>query len=163
MVGDGAGWNEFERESPEVAAAGRRLFYQGNEIASAFLATVAPDGGPRVHPVCPVFADRELWLFIVDLSPKFRDLMRNGAYALHSFPLPEGGQEFHLRGRVEPVTDASRKSSIVASTGGRQGTLDFEALFRCSLQSALYTRWDNWGTASAWPQYAKWTWTGEKH
>ncbi len=47
-------WSQLESSDPELAEAGRRLLYQGSNTASAFLATVAPDGGPRVHPVFPV-------------------------------------------------------------------------------------------------------------
>lgn len=66
-------WHHFESVSPLLAAAGKRVLYQGNANASAFLATVAPDHCPRVHPVFPVLAEGELWLFIVNMSPKLRD------------------------------------------------------------------------------------------
>lgn len=49
-------WTEFERQQPALADAGRRQLYQVG-IGLAFLATVRPDGGPRVHPVCPVLSD----------------------------------------------------------------------------------------------------------
>ena len=133
-----------------------RLLYQGSDLASAFLATVAPDGGPRVHPVFPVVSGGQLWLFIVNMSPKYRDLIRNGRFALHSFPLPEGGEEFYVRGRAEHIVDAAAKKEVVAATDGRQGSLDFEALFRCTLQSVLHTKWKDWGTKSTWPSYTKW-------
>ena len=149
-------WGDFVADSKSLADAGVRLLYQGSDIASAFLATVAPDGGPRVHPICPVVANDELWMFIVNISPKYRDLKRNGHFALHAFPLPEGGEEFHVRGIAEHVEDAAIKERVVSATDGRQGGLDFEALFRCTLQSVLHTKWDNWATASAWPRYEKW-------
>ncbi len=150
-------WKVLESGNPELAEHGRRLLYQEQEIAAAYLATVAPDGGPRVHPVFPVLADSELWLFIVAMSPKFRDLERNGHYALHSFPLQGGGEEFHIRGTAQHVSDTGVKAAVVATTQGRQGTQEFEMLFRCEISSALYTRWDNWGTEAAWPNYLKWT------
>ena len=101
----GSSWGEFETASPALAGTGLRLLYQGSDLASAFLATVAPDGGPRVHPVFPVVSGGQLWLFIVNMSPKYRDLVRNGRFALHLFPLPEGGEEFYVRGRAEPIED----------------------------------------------------------
>jgi hypothetical protein len=149
-------WAEFAAAEPALAAAGERLMYQGNAIAGAFLATVAPDGGPRLHPVSPVLAGGDLWLFIVSMSPKYRDLVRNGRYALHSLPLAGGGEEFHLRGGATAVEDRAEKERIAAATGGRLGSHDFEALFRCTVGSALHVRWENWGTAAAWPAYAKW-------
>jgi len=151
-----ARWQDFEAAAPELAAAGRRLLYRGEEIASAFLATVAHDGGARVHPVSPVLAGGDLWLFVVDLSPKYRDLVANGRYALHTMLTPEGGEEFYLRGRAEAVPGADARAPVIAATGGRQGHLDFEALFRCHVESVLHTRWENSGTPQAWPTYAKW-------
>ena len=152
----GSSWGEFETASPALAGTGLRLLYQGSDLASAFLATVAPDGGPRVHPVFPVVSGGQLWLFIVNMSPKYRDLVRNGRFALHSFPLPEGGEEFYVRGRAEHIVDAAAKKKVVAATDGRQGNLDFEALFRCALQRVLHTKWKDWGTKSTWPSYTKW-------
>ncbi len=152
----GSSWGEFETASPALAGTGLRLLYQGSDLASAFLATVAPDGGPRVHPVFPVVSGGQLWLFIVNMSPKYRDLVRNGRFALHSFPLPEGGEEFYVRGRAEHIVDVAAKKEVVAATDGRQGNLDFEALFRCTLQSVLHTKWKDWGTKSTWPSYTKW-------
>jgi len=149
-------WIDLERESPELSAGGRRLLYQGSDTATAFLATVAPDGGPRVHPIFPVLTEVDLWFFIVNISPKYRDLTRNQRFALHSLPTPEGGEEFYLRGLAIEITDAQTKAEIVSATNERQGGSDFEALFRCELRSVLYTRWDNWGTAKAWPNYNRW-------
>jgi hypothetical protein len=152
----GAAWAEFEREQADMAARGRQLFYQGGDVAYGFLATVAKDGGPRVHPVCPVIAEGALWLFVVNLSPKYRDLAANGRYALHALPTAAGGEEFYVRGRAREVEDMGRKAQIVAATGGRQGGHDFEALFECQIEHVLLTTWANWGTAETWPSYEKW-------
>lgn len=151
-----ARWASFAEERPDLAKAGRRLLYQGGETASAFLATVAPDLGPRVHPVFPVLTDEDLWLFIVNLSPKYRDLCRSGRFALHSLPTPAGGEEFFVRGLAEEIDDDALRASVVDATGRRQGTHPFEALFRCHLASVLYTSWQGWGTEQTWPNYAKW-------
>jgi hypothetical protein len=40
-------WTEFERQQPALAAAGRQQLYTFG-IGLGFLATVRPDGGPRV-------------------------------------------------------------------------------------------------------------------
>lgn len=149
-------WVDLMSANPELASTGTRLLYQGSEIASAFLATVGPDSTPRVHPVFPVLALDSLWLFIVNISPKYRDLKSSGRFALHSFPIPGGGEEFHLRGVAVEHKDFSIKKAVSDSTDNRQGTLDFEALFECRIASALYTYWENWGTENAWPHYEKW-------
>ena len=108
----GKPWSEFAGEAPELAQTGRELLYQGADVANAFLATVAPDGGPRLHPVCPVLAEGDLWLFIVNMSPKYRDLVRNGAYALHSMPTPAGGEEFYLRGAAEEIGETVTRRRV---------------------------------------------------
>jgi hypothetical protein len=149
-------WHHFEAVRPAIAAAGKRLLIQGDHHASAYLATVAPTGVPRVHPVFPVLAEGELWLFIVNLSPKYRDLQDNPWIALHSLPAPEGAEEFHLRGSADEIVDSERRAAIMAATNGQQGAHPFEALFRVRIHSALHTRWQHWGTAQAWPDYHKW-------
>ena len=48
-------WTEFAQRQPALAAAGRGQIYQ-HGLGLGFLATVRRDGGPRVHPVCPVIS-----------------------------------------------------------------------------------------------------------
>jgi len=48
-------WTEFEQQAPDLAQAGREQLY-AFDVALGFLATVRRDGGPRVHPVCPVIS-----------------------------------------------------------------------------------------------------------
>jgi hypothetical protein len=79
-------WTQFEHERPALAAAGRAQLYQIH-IGLAFLATVRLDGGPRVHPVCPVLSADGLHVLIV-AGPKQADLRRDGRYALHSETCP---------------------------------------------------------------------------
>jgi hypothetical protein len=98
-------WTQFERANPALAAAGRRQLYQ-IPIGLGFLATVRPDGGPRVHPVCPVLSDAGLHLLIVP-GPKRADLRRDGRFALHSetCPPPREDDGFAVIGRAAEVTD----------------------------------------------------------
>jgi hypothetical protein len=98
-------WHEFERQQPALAAAGRRQLYQIG-IGLAFLATIRPNGGPRVHPVCPVISAAGLHLLIVP-GPKQADLRRDGRYSLHSETCPPPRQDdgFALTGRAREITD----------------------------------------------------------
>ena len=107
-------WTEFERQQPALAGAGRRQLYQ-IAIGLAFLATVRSDGGPRVHPVCPVISEAGLHLLIV-AGPKREDLRRDGRYALHSETCPPPRQDdgFAVAGRAIQVTDAAAKRVIRA-------------------------------------------------
>ena len=61
-------WTEFERHQPALARAGRGQYYQFG-IGLAFLATIRLDGGPRVHPVCPVIGPAGLHLLIKAALP----------------------------------------------------------------------------------------------
>ncbi|MFP4513845.1 MAG: pyridoxamine 5'-phosphate oxidase family protein, partial [Acidimicrobiales bacterium] len=78
-------WAEFEMGAPDLAAAARRLLAQHG---LAYLGTVRPDGGPRVHPVAPVLTDAHLLVAIGDWSPKWRDLRRDPRCILHLLPGP---------------------------------------------------------------------------
>ena len=74
------GWDEFTKLEPELARFGvGRL-----TAAPAYLATIRRTGAPRVHPVTPIFFDDRLFLFMEPTSPKRRDLLDRGLFALHS-------------------------------------------------------------------------------
>ena len=57
------GWAEFQHVRPDLAEAGRRLLCQFG-VGLAFLATVRADGGPRLHPMCPLVTDDALVGFL---------------------------------------------------------------------------------------------------
>jgi hypothetical protein len=111
-----ASWREFSELRPELAEAGRRLFYQYG-VGLAFLATTRSDGGPRVHPMCPIITDDGVFAFIVP-GPKRGDLHRDGRYAMHSFPAEENEDAFSVTGRAMQVTD----EAIVADLSRRYAT-----------------------------------------
>ncbi|MGO8883432.1 MAG: hypothetical protein ACLPUO_27095 [Streptosporangiaceae bacterium] len=96
-------WSEFDRARPDLAGAGRELFYQFG-VGLAFLSTVRGDGGPRLHPMCPVLVRGGLIAHIVP-SAKRDDLHRDGRYAMHSFPCPDSEDAFYLTGHAAQVSD----------------------------------------------------------
>ena len=95
-----ATWAEFSAAEPLLATAIRTLLCQYGP-GMGYLATIRPDGGPRVHPVMPVITDEGLYCFILP-SPKRHDLDRDGRYALHSFPAEDTSDEAYLSGRAAP-------------------------------------------------------------
>jgi hypothetical protein len=101
-------WGAFSAAAPALAAAGRSQLYQWG-IGLAFLATVRPDGGPRVHPVCPLISEADGLLVLINPGPKQRDLLRDGRYALHgeTFAPPRHDDGFYLTGSADRVTDDS--------------------------------------------------------
>src|SRR5689334_9098380 len=96
-------WSEFARARPDIAAVGRAMFYEF-DVGLAFLATVRLDGGPRVHPVCPVFVHDRLYVMVIP-GPKLKDLLRDKRYALHSetFPPPRADDGFYISGDVSRI------------------------------------------------------------
>ncbi len=107
-------WGEFRSARPELADAGRRLLYNFG-IGLGFLATVRPDGGPRVHPICPILTDDHLYALILP-GPKLNDLRRDGRFALHSETVPPPNQDdaFYLTGMVVEVADGSKWEQVAA-------------------------------------------------
>jgi len=135
-------WTEFERQQPALADAGRRQLYQVG-IGLAFLATVRPDGGPRVHPVCPVISAAGLHVLIV-AGPKRQDLRRDGRYALHSETCPPPRQDdgFALAGRAREVTgtavDHVVRGQVLAERDGKVWPgFDEEVIFELGMERAL--------------------------
>jgi len=101
-----ATWAEFRIARPDLATIGQSLLYNFG-IGLGFLATVRPDGGPRVHPICPILTDDHLYGLIVP-GPKLKDLRRDGRFSLHSETVPPPHQDdaFYVTGLTAEVTDA---------------------------------------------------------
>jgi hypothetical protein len=112
-------WPELGVARPDLADAGRSLLYQFGGVGLAFLGTVRPDGGPRVHPMCPVLTDAGLFGLIIP-SPKLDDLVRDGQYVLHSFPCPDNEDAFYLAGRAEVRDDADVRERVIRQFVGER-------------------------------------------
>ena len=149
---------EFRRSRPELAEAGRALFYQFG-VGLAFLATVRRDGGPRVHPMCPIITDDGLFAFIIP-SPKRNDLVRDGRYAMHGFPPPENEDAIYLTGTVLVRTGPALRQAIAKiflqerkMTAPAPGFED-EQLFEFLIESCLLTKTTGHGDYD--PQHTGW-------
>jgi general stress protein 26 len=146
-------WSEFAAERPEMAEAGRALIYQF-KVGLGYLATVRKDGGPRVHPVCPVVAHGGLYLFIGNHSPKVHDLRRDGRFALHSFPNPQVDDEFYVSGRVRRVDDQAVRDVVYEAYTSTGAFTSNDTLFELWLERALHAKY---GPRPSWPPvYTKW-------
>ena len=151
-----ASWRDFERDGPPLAAAGRALLYQFG-VGLGYLATVRADGGPCVHPFCPILHEGRL-CGLIGPSPKQRDLARDGRFALHSFPVPDRDDEFYLTGRAarrdEPALERAVRATYRATGGGSDGS---EALFEFDLAHALLSTYKKRGEPDNWPpRYERW-------
>lgn len=139
-------WREFEEEQPELAEAGRSLLYQFGTVGLGFLATVAKDGSPRTHPMCPLVTDDKLLAFI-EPGPKRQDLHRDGRYALHCFPPAANEDAAYFTGRASFVGDDRPLVEHATVQWLRERALDEappglaeEELFELRLDRFLLTR-----------------------
>ena len=103
-------WHEFTQQAPELAQFGQSRFENG----VAYLGTIRPDGGPRVHPVTPIISE-QLFLFMEPTSPKGKDLQRDPRYTLHCAVEDSGGGsgEFYVRGQATLVQDPALRAQAV--------------------------------------------------
>ena len=99
-------WRELVKLRPELAEAGRALFYQWG-VGLGFLATTTRTGAPRLHPICPSLTDGMLYAFLIP-SPKLDDLLRDGRYALHADLTADNEDAFYVTGRVRVVDERER-------------------------------------------------------
>lgn len=139
-----AAWHELRSGRPELAAAGRDLLYP-HGMGLGFLATVRPDGSPRLHPMWPLLTEDELLAFIIP-SPKQADLRRDGRYTLHSFPCEGNEDTFSISGHARLEEDASTRRALEQQFVREHETLGVptpdpdDALFRFDIGSCLLTR-----------------------
>ena len=151
-------WSEFKGQQPEFARQGAGLLYHYG-VGLAFLGTVRADGGPRLHPMCPLLTETGLYAFIVP-SPKQRDLHRDGRYAMHSFPLDDNEDAFYLSGVVSYVSHPEIRDHLARQFADeRSGSAlpppgDEQHLFEFQVQAAMLTR--TTGHCDPAPQHPIW-------
>src|SRR2546428_13437516 len=134
-------WKEFAAAAPALAEAGRSLLNQFS-VGLAFRATVRKDGAPRLHPVCPVLSSDRLFVLITPTSPKRHDLLRDGRYALQTFPQPKpGSDEFYLAGKALVVDDASARAAVLRDA--KHMAEASEIAFELWIDRVMHTRWEN--------------------
>jgi len=147
-------WKEFAAAEPDLAKTGRALLFQF-KVGLAFLATVTRDGAPRLHPVCPVLSNNRLFVLITPLSPKRRDLLGDGRYALQSFPQPKAGSdEFFIAGRAMLVDDATARADILRDAAHMADTS--ETAFELWIDRVMHTRWEHVLTPQMRSIHTKW-------
>jgi hypothetical protein len=154
-----ATWAQFEREAPEVADVATRLWpgplalHRNRSLpggaswfAISYLGTVRRDGGPRVHPFCPILADGRLFAAIPRSSPKGWDLRRDPRCVIHALPGADD-DELCIRAHAREVSaDQSLRASIgavVARTGvgGMIESVARDRLFEFDLRRVDAARW----------------------
>jgi hypothetical protein len=147
-------WKEFAAVEPDLADVGRSLLFQF-KVGLAFLATVRNDGAPRLHPVCPVLSSDRLFVLIIPTSPKRHDLLRDGRYALQTFPQPKpGSDEFYIAGKAVGVDDPAIRAAILRDAKHMADAS--EIAFELWIDHVIYTRWENVLTPQMCSVHQKW-------
>jgi hypothetical protein len=137
-------WGDFKADQPNLAREGAELLYHFG-VGLAFLGTVRADGGPRLHPMCPLLTDTGLYAFIVP-SPKQRDLHRDGRYAMHSFPLDDNEDAFYLSGVASHMQDSRIRNRLAQQFADERSDVTLpppgeeQHLFEFQVQAAMLTR-----------------------
>ena len=167
-----ATWAEFETAAPELAAAAAQRWPgivaldRGEPIMQpvfevAYLATIRPDGRPRLHPFCPVLAGGRLFAAIPPASPKGHDLRRDPRCAIHALPGPEDDELCVLALATEVGDDATRTmvADVVtrSDVGGMIATVTDHPLFEFAIEQVDVARWVNVGQRGTYPERFRWS------
>jgi hypothetical protein len=169
-----ASWAEFERQAPELAEVAARLWpgvvalRQGAAVpggvpcfAVSYLATVRRDGGPRLHPFCPILAGGRLFAAIPRSSPKGWDLRRDPRCVIHALPGPED-DEFCVRASASEVTGDPAARALVravvmpSGVGGMIESVSRDPLFEFDLEQVDIARWLDIGQPGT--RAVRWRW-----
>jgi hypothetical protein len=137
-------WPAVTEAAPDVAAAAEELFF-GHGVGIGFLATVRSDGGPRVHPICPILAG-SLYAFVVP-GPKLADLRRDPRFALCSetLPPPRHDDNAYVTGVVEELDDPALRTRLTEQLLAERGLsepwpgFEHEPLFELRVDRVLVT------------------------
>jgi hypothetical protein len=169
-----AAWHEFESGAPEMAAAAVMLWPgiialdRGQPVppgtpcfAIAFLATVRPDGSPRLHPFCPVLAGGRLLAAIPRSSPQGNDLRREPRCAIHALPGLKD-DELSIRARArEAGNDSGLRAATLAvvtasGVGGMIQTVSNDPNFEFDILRVDTARWLDIGQPGTRPVRQTW-------
>jgi hypothetical protein len=151
-------WGELRTLRPDLTDAGQALLHR-HSVGLGYLATVRKDGGPRIHPICPVLTDEGVFCFLVE-SPKRADLLRDGRYALHAFPTDDNEDAFYLSGVAEPRTDPTLREALTRVWFEERGLtekppdFDEEQVFEFLIDTCLATKTTGYGDYN--PQHTVW-------
>jgi hypothetical protein len=152
-------WATLEADAADLAAFASRLWpgvialARGDpapsgapSFAVAYLATVRPDGAPRLHPFCPIIAGGRLFAAIPHSSPKGHDLRRDPRCVIHAMPGPED-DELCIRAVATDVTADIEAAALVRSIVARSGvggmieSASCDPLFEFDLQQVDVATW----------------------
>jgi len=132
-----ASFSDLERDEPAFAA---RVRARLDEHVHKTLATLRPNGDPRISGTETRWHGGDLWLGSIPGALKARDLQRDGRFALHSGSddPPDWKGDAKLSGlAIEELEDATARAAVLA------GTPDSDAhVFRLDLRQVSIVELD---------------------
>jgi hypothetical protein len=134
-----ATWGAFAEARPDMA---RVLLDLLDWIPIAYLATVRKDGAPRLHPVSPIVAGGRLFIAVPAASPKRRDLLRDGRYAMHALP-GKRDDEFYVTGRAALMQDGETRALVRGAAG--HTVRDDDLIFELRIERVMTAYWERMG------------------
>ena len=151
-----ASWGEFAKAAPRLAEDGAKLLARG----IAYLATIRPDGGPRVHPFTPLVIEGRLLAAIPLRTPKARDLQRDARYMIHALP-GASDAEFSIRGTARELRDSADRALAVRAAeatgaGGLVESAGRDAIFEFDIERADAAIWRNVGQPGTYADRDRW-------
>jgi Pyridoxamine 5'-phosphate oxidase len=135
-----ATWTEFSAAAPRIAEVFRRRHAATGNLC--MLGTLRPDGFPRVSPMEPRFFEDTLWIGGMSGTAKFRDLVRDPRFCLHTATVDThvADGDAKVWGTVEDVPDEELHrrfaDDLFAETGFDLRGQKFEHLFATHLVGA---------------------------
>lgn len=104
-------WNDASAAAPGLAAAVRARF---EATGLGFLATLRPDGSPRISGIEPSFWSGEIWLGMMWDSRKALDLRRDPRFSLHAASVDKkvGSGDARVSGDAIEIEDGATKQAV---------------------------------------------------
>lgn len=133
-------WHEFASVAPRIAEIFTRRHRATGNLC--LLGTLRPDGFPRISPMEPRFFEGELWIGGMPDTAKFRDLLRDPRFSLHTATVDTRVTEGDAKvwGTVEDVRDPALHQrfaeALFEETGFDLRGQEFDHLFRAGLTGA---------------------------
>jgi hypothetical protein len=144
-----ATWRQLEEQARDLASAGRDLWQQHGLM---YLATIRPDGSPRLHPVAPILASGKIYIAMAQASPKWRDLSRDPRCVLHALPGPRD-DEFTLR-CLASENPAARGAVRAAA---KHVIHDDDHIIEFDIEVADFGWWEHVGQPGTFSVRTRWT------
>jgi hypothetical protein len=141
-------WGDFAEARSDMA---QLLLTILEWIPITYLATVAEDGAPRVHPVCPIIEGGRMFIAVPVTSPKRLDLKRDGRYAMHALPgkwrevdgQMRGDDEFYMTGRTRLIDDADARRAVTETA--KHEIRESDWLFELEIERVMTAYWEKVG------------------